>query len=149
MPRGEIYFPHSADMKEENGKTDWQEVPTLFRQVTLGTSIESTGGRTGINLLEAENPDLKIDYSIDYPILEPTDYDSAKFHFALSGDFDNLPPRVDLEIFTLSRVFDNLSPSVDLEIFAPLEDLENLSLRMDLEIFTLSRDFDNLSQYWT
>ncbi|KAL2750809.1 hypothetical protein V1477_000912 [Vespula maculifrons] len=46
----------------------------------------------------------------------------------------------------LSWNFDNLSPRVDLEIFALLGDLENLYPRMNLEIFTLSRDFDNLSQ---
>ncbi|KAL2750929.1 hypothetical protein V1477_001032 [Vespula maculifrons] len=50
-------------------------------------------------------------------------------------DFDNLPPRVDLEIFTPSRDFDNLSPSVDLEIFALSGNFDNLSPRVDLEIF--------------
>ncbi|KAL2743413.1 hypothetical protein V1477_008902 [Vespula maculifrons] len=52
------------------------------------------------------------------------------------GDFENLSPRVDLEIFAPLGDFENLSPRLDLEIFAPLEDFENLSPRVDLEIFT-------------
>ncbi|KAL2737184.1 hypothetical protein V1477_012140 [Vespula maculifrons] len=36
----------------------------------------------------------------------------------------------------LSGDFKNLSPPVDLEIFTPLRDFDNLSLRVDLEIFT-------------
>ncbi|KAL2751476.1 uncharacterized protein V1477_000634 [Vespula maculifrons] len=79
--------------------------------------------------------------------------------FAFSGDFDNLSPRMDLEIFIfpedfenlftkifgLLEDFENLLPRRNLEIFAFPADFENLSPRVDLEIFGLPADFENLS----
>ncbi|KAL2747556.1 hypothetical protein V1477_004248 [Vespula maculifrons] len=66
-------------------------------------------------------------------------------NFAPLEDFENLSPRVDLEIFAPLGDFENLSPRVDLEIFSPLRNFENLSPRVDLEIFAPSGDFENLS----
>ncbi|KAL2741271.1 hypothetical protein V1477_010332 [Vespula maculifrons] len=69
----------------------------------------------------------------------------SNFDFVLSRDFDNLSPRMDLEIFALSWDSKNLSPRVDLEIFALSWDSKNMSPQVDLEIFALSWDSDNLS----
>nr|KAF7402016.1 hypothetical protein H0235_015352 [Vespula pensylvanica] len=64
------------------------------------------------------------------------------FDFAPQGDFDNLPPGMDLEIFALSEDFNNLAPGMDLEIFAPFGDFNYLSPQLDLEIFALSEDLE-------
>ncbi|KAL2730470.1 hypothetical protein V1477_016281 [Vespula maculifrons] len=43
------------------------------------------------------------------------------------GNFENLSPRVDLEIFASVGDFENLSPRVDLEIFESFGDCESIS----------------------
>ncbi|KAF7382630.1 hypothetical protein HZH68_015549 [Vespula germanica] len=66
---------------------------------------------------------------------------TKNFHFTFSGDFDNLSPRVDLEIFALSEDFENLSPRLDLEIFA---DVIRTSINEDLKAVSL---FTGLGPY--
>ncbi|KAF7379617.1 hypothetical protein HZH68_016565 [Vespula germanica] len=89
------------------------------------------------------------------------DFDSywTNSHSAPSVDFDNLSPRVDLEIFAPLRVFGNLSPREDLEIFArshSREYLRSADAKLHREVGILSPrdgnkvgsliDFDS---YWT